>query len=414
MIKTRKTPANPNDFHFEPHATPAQRQSLKCVYGRSRRKGKPPSKKTAFVHQALHSSRVSISPDLPAPAPQSSAIGPNHHQHNYNHSCSWYRSMFNHSTPTEWERRTPHSSTHQSLPDEDAGTSHLPTSFTWPHMAGSDPMTDGDNLEEHNHSDYNDTRARSNESGGGQERDEVSKNSEDRYRQHEPCIAIACRTLSSLYQFIQSDCGTGHTTNENQSHNIPTPTTKESPNDIVFRMTRSATETVSRLLNCTSRCCAQDPSILLVLDSILLKILTWYEALYRSGIGELGLPDTVREDVSLRHSNTGQSGTHSTGLLQKSGRTMESMYTVSLTIPLTIGAFNLSPATETKMKAQLLLCEVHTLAQVCQVLGRRVQAAESIPGEENLCGQPNTHLLRKVSELQRALTVVCTQVPSLE
>lgn len=90
-----------------------------------------------------------------------------------------------------------------------------------------------------------------------------------------------------------------------------------------------------------------------------------------------------------------------------------SIYTVPFTIPLTISAFNLSRATETKMKAQLLLCEVQTLSQVFRALGRRVQAAESIHGDKNMCGQSNTHLLRKVGELQHALTVVCTHMLSL-
>ncbi|KAJ5207933.1 Ribosomal protein L10e/L16 [Penicillium cf. viridicatum] len=179
-------------------------------------------------------------------------------------------------------------------------------------------------------------------------------------------------------------------------------------------MTRSATETVSRLLNCTAGSCARDPSIL-VLGSILLEFLAWYEALYQSEIGVLGLSATPspngREDMG---SNSSQSGNgHSTGLSQPSESMKYSIYTAPLTIPLTVGAFNLSRATETKMKAQLLLCKVQTLSQVCQALDRRVQAAESIHGDKNLRGQSNTYLLRKVGELQHALTVVCTHMPSL-
>ncbi|CAI7573374.1 unnamed protein product [Penicillium discolor] len=297
----------------------------------------------------------------------------------------WYRA----SNPTEWERRrntlTP-SLTPSLTPD--AGISHLSTpEFGWPSMVGSDPIvTGGDRLGS---------------------LPEMRRDPED--DQHESCIAVACRTLSSLYQFVQSDCVNGHTTNHNKSHNIlKPPTPEESPaNDVVFCTTRSATETVSRLLSCTGTSCVHDPSILLVLGSILLRILTWYEALYRSEIGGLGqsAPPSRngREEVG---SNSSQSGNeHSTNLLQPSESMEESIYTVPLTIPLTIGAFNLSRATETKMKAQLLLCEVQTLSQVCQILDRRVQAAESIRGEKDLCGQSNTHLLRKLGELQHALTV---------
>ncbi|CAI7609327.1 unnamed protein product [Penicillium palitans] len=269
-------------------------------------------------------------------------------------------------------------------------------------MLGSDPMV----TDSHSLGSLPEMRGMDDENGGGQEGDEVQHNPED--DQHESCIAVACRTLSSLYQFVPSDCVNGHATNSNQSRSMLKPPTPEvSPvNDIVFCTTRFATETVSRLLNCTARSCAGDPSILLVLGSILLRILTWYEALYQSEIGELGLSATPspsgREDVGLDGSHS--SVTHSIELSQPSESMEESIYTVPLTIPLTIGTFNLSLATETKMKAQLLLCEVQTLSQVCQALGRRVQAAESIRGEKDLCGQSNTHLLRKLGELRHALT----------
>lgn len=134
------------------------------------------------------------------------------------------------------------------------------------------------------------------ENGSGQEGNEVRHDHED--DQHESCIAVACRTLSSLYQFIQSDCVNGHTTDHNQSRSMPKPTPEEFPEeDTVLCATRSATETVSRLLNCTARSCARDPSIL-ILGSILLKIRAWYEALYQSEIGGLGLSALRRRMVA--------------------------------------------------------------------------------------------------------------------
>ncbi|CAI7632723.1 unnamed protein product [Penicillium viridicatum] len=269
-------------------------------------------------------------------------------------------------------------------------------------MDGSDPVvTDIDNLDP-----LPETRELDDENGDGQEGNEVRHDPED--AQHESCIAVACRTLSSLYQFVQADCVNGHSTNDNQSRNIlKPPIPEESPaTDSVFCLTRSAIETVSRLLNCTGRSCAGDPSIHLVLSSILLKILAWYEALHKSEIGRLGLSSTPsssgRKDVGSNGCHS--SVTHSTGLSQPSERMEESLYTVPLTIPLTVSAFNLSRDTETKMKAQLLLCEVQTLSQACQALDRRVQAAESMRGEKGLLGQSNSHLLRQLDELQHALT----------
>lgn len=391
----------------EPHScSRCVQNGLKCVYGRSRRKGKPPSNKTASIHASVY---PQAPPAPPAPAQPSWTPSPNHHQPNYNHSCSWYRA----SNPTEWERRrntlTP-SLTPSLTPD--AGISHLSTpEFGWPSMVGSDPVViDGDSL-----GSLPEMRGMDDENGGGQERDKVRRDLED--GQHESCIAVACRTLSSLYRFVQLDCANGYSIYYNQSRNILKPRTpEESPaNDIVFCMTRSATETVSRLLNCTARSCAGDPSIILVIGSILLRILIWYEALYQSEIGGLGLSATPSPSGRDYMGSDGSysSVTHSTGLSQPSESMEESIYTVPLTIPLTVGTFNLSRATGTKMKAQLLLCEVQTLSQVCQVLDCRVQAAESIRGEKDLCGQSNTHLLRKLGELQHALTAVCTHVPSL-
>ncbi|KAK4866453.1 hypothetical protein LT330_008385 [Penicillium expansum] len=327
----------------------------------------------------------------------------------------WYRA----SNPTEWERRTGNILTPSLTPTltPDAGISHLPTpEFGWPNMIGSDSMvTDGENP-----ASFAESGEMNKDHESGYERDEMRNDPDDH---HEPCIAVACRTLSSLYQFVQSDCVNQHATNNNQSRDMlkpPTPEEESPANDIVFCTTRSATETVSRVLNCTGKSCAQDHSLLLVIGSILLKILTWYEALYQSEIGELvpsstPLPDS-REDVSSRphHSNTSHSGDkHPTGLSSPRGRMEKPIYTVPLTIPLTTGAFSFSRATEKKMKAQLLLCEVQTLSQMFQALDRRVQAAGSIRGEKDLCGQSNTRLQRQLGELQRVLTVVCTQVPSL-
>ncbi|KAJ5184441.1 transcriptional regulator family: Fungal Specific TF [Penicillium cf. griseofulvum] len=376
---------------------------LKCVYGRSQRKGKP-SRKTH-----LHSSQVRVSPPDPT-----YPTGPNYHQPNYNFSCPWYQSLTdpNYST-RETNTSSPSLTSHQQ--PEDAGISNLPTpAFSWSHMVGSDLMVpDSDNLgflpqvhAEHDNSDYNETREINNENDG-QEGDDMRGDSED---QREPCIAVACQTLSSLYQFIQPDCVNGPRIDTRPGILSP-PIPEEPTSDIVFCTTRSAMETVSRLLNCTGRSCAQDPSILLVIGSILLKILSWYEALYQSEIGRI-VPSTIpndREDVGSRphHSNSSQSGgKHSPSCSHSSESTK---YTVPLTIPLNIG-FNLSRATEMKMKAQLLLCEVQNLSQLCQAFDRRVQVAESV-GEKGLCGQSNTNLLRKLGELQYVLTVVCTQVP---
>ncbi|KAJ6186024.1 Ribosomal protein L10e/L16 [Penicillium mononematosum] len=195
------------------------------------------------------------------------------------------------------------------------------------------------------------------------------------------------------------------------------PTEKDPTSDILFRVTQSATETVSRLLNCTGSACAQDASMLLVLGAILHKVLTWYQALYQSEIGVLfssapsAQPDAnlTRPPLEPHPSNSGSGD--QLMLSRQVGGTGDSVYTVPLTIPLSVGPLNISRATETKMKAQLLLCQLQSLHQVCQGLDRRVRGAESMRGEENLCEGSNTQLLEKVDELQRVLAAVCTQTP---
>ncbi|KAJ5993663.1 transcriptional regulator family: Fungal Specific TF [Penicillium sp. IBT 35674x] len=427
---------------------------LKCVYGRSRRKGKPPSNKFSFTQSTSRDSHrlsppTSVSPQARpvAPPPSSSwAAGqhPNQHQSNYNYNCTWSRSpMFptdsyqdqalNNTMTTEWERRTPNSFTpHQSLPDDNSAPQLASNSgyMSWHNISGADIMVaDGGDFgslpmkispEEHGNSSYDD--------GGDEddERDEELEEIEDvNEDQHEPCITVACRLLSSLSQFVHWDCRNGHISNDggasdsHDQHKTLTPEEEAPPSDIVFRMTQSATDNVSRLLNCTGSACAQDASTLLVLSAVLSKILTWYQALYHSEIG--------RQLTSVPRT---QPGTNPTRLPAKShisssswtgnqlkpsrqvGGTADSLYAVPLTIPLSIGNFSIPRATERKMKAQLLLCQLQSLFPVCQDLDRRAQGADSMRGGKKMWEGTNAQLLEQVAELQRILTVICTQVPT--
>lgn len=292
---------------------------LKCVYGRSRRKGKPPSNKFSFPQSISRDSRpsppTSVSPQARsvAPAPSSSwVVGqhPSQHQSNYNYNCPWSRSpMFptdsyqdqalNNTMTTESERRTPNSFTpHQSLPDDNSAP-QLPSNSeytSWHNLTGADIMVadSGDfgslpmkiSSEEHRNSSYDDLGDKADERD--EELEELEGVNED---QHEPCITVACRLLSSLSQFMHWDCRNGHISNDggaSDSRDQRKPRNLEEeapPSDIVFRTTQSATDSVSRLLNCTGSACAQDASTLLVLSAVLSKILTWYQALYYSEIG---------------------------------------------------------------------------------------------------------------------------------
>ncbi|OQE44297.1 hypothetical protein PENCOP_c002G06619 [Penicillium coprophilum] len=413
--------------------------SLKCVYGRSRRKGKPPSKKFTFVQSSFRDAQVSppapmfprTSPVVPAPSP-SWAPGqyPSNHQSNYNYDCPWSRSpMFpmasdqdqtlNNVMPTGWERRTPSSlDPHQSLPENSVpqvpiNSGYMPSN----NPSGADNMAadsgDFGSLSrktvpgDHSHSDYDGGDDDDERDEELEELEELEDVNEDR---HEPCIAVACRLLSSLSRFGPCDCRNEHTSNDGSVSNARdkrkplTLEEKAPPSDIIFRMTQSATEDVSRLLNCTGSACAQDTSTLLVLGAVLSKILTWYQALYQSEIGrQISCPP-----VKSHHSNSNRTDDQP-GLSRLVDGTADSLYTVPLTIPLSVGNLNLPHATKTKMKAQLLLCQLQSLDSVCQALGRRVQAAESLRGEGGISQGSNAQLLEQVDELQRILTLVCTQ-----
>ncbi|KAJ5178535.1 transcriptional regulator family: Fungal Specific TF [Penicillium coprophilum] len=410
---------------------------LKCVYGRSRRKGKPPSKKFTFVQSSFRDSQVSppapifpqTSPVVPAPSPSwASGQYPSNHQSNYNYDCPWSRSpMFpmasdqdqtlNNVMPRGWERRTVNSlDPHQSLlensvPPMSANSGYM--SKHNPSGANSMAADSGDfgSLSrktvpgDKSNSSYDDGGDDDDESD--EEREELEDVNEDR---HEPCIAVACRLLSSLSRFRHCDCRNGHPSNDrsvSNSRDQCKPLTLEEkapPSDTIFCMTQSATEDASRLLSCTGSVCAQDTSTLLVLGAVLSKILTWYQALYQSEIGRhISCPP-----VESHHSNSSRTDTQP-GLSSLVDGTADSLYDVPLTIPLSVGNLNIPHATKVKMKAQLLLCQLQSLYLVCQALDRRAQGAENLREEGRTNQGSNAQLLEQVDELQRILTLVCTQ-----
>lgn len=385
----------------------------------------------------------SPSPPSPPQVPTPS-LWPNNREavHHYpnphlNTNCIWYRSNMlseassqnqksDNSMTTGGEGNTPSSlDSHQPLPDRNntPQTSISSGHMSWPNLEDADPSTysgDFDPLpmtfasEDHIHLDYDDMNGVE-KADDNDEREEERERENANENQHEPCITVACRVLSSLYEFVRCDCVNGHYGNSGSSNQCKDLTqAKEGPrSDIVFRITQSATEEVSRLLNCTGIICAQDASILLVLSAILCKILTWYQALYQSEISRFFSDQTqdahLTTSIDPHHHSSGGTDGQSNGSRQVDGG--DSMYRVPLIIPLSTGGLNVSRATETKMKAQLLLCQVQTLHQVCQSLDRRAQAAEDMRGEKSLSTGSNAQLLEKVRELQLVLTNICTQSP---
>lgn len=397
--------------------------SLKCVYGRSQRKGKPPSNKSATAKPP-----PSSSPRFPTPSPWPDKQEPVHHYPNphLNTNCIWYRSKMLQKTSsenqesdntmaTEGKRSTSiNLNPHQWLPNDDTtpqtsiSSEHIP----WPNLLNVDPsIYRSAGSEDHIHLDYDEMNG-VDEADDNDERDKELEREYPNKDQHEPCIKVACRVLSSLYEFVRCDC----VNNSSSSSQCKDPAlAKEGPgSDIVFCVTRSAMKTVSQLLNCTGIICAQDASILLVLGAILCKIFAWYQTLYQAEIA--GLFSDRAQDASPSTSiDPAHHLSDGTDFRSKGSRQVEgnSMYTVPLAIPLSTGSLNLPRATERKIKAQFLLCQVQTLLQMCQRLDRRAQTADSEgPGrEKSLLAGSNAQLLEKVGEFQSVLAKICTQKP---
>jgi hypothetical protein len=119
---------------------------------------------------------------------------------------------------------------------------------------------------------------------------------------NESCIAVAYRTLS-LSEFIRSDCRK-EAINQIMLLRKIYPSAEKYPRDIAFHTTRSATETVCRLLNCTGSY-MRDSSMLLVISGVLIRILIFYEAaLCKSQIGRVPADTRDGECSSLQHSDS--------------------------------------------------------------------------------------------------------------
>ncbi|KAJ6043061.1 Ribosomal protein L10e/L16 [Penicillium canescens] len=143
---------------------------------------------------------------------------------------------------------------------------------------------------------------------------------------------------------------------------------------------------MSRLLNCTGSC-MQDPSMLLVISAVLMRILTFYGVLYESQIGRVPTDTRDGECSSSQHSDSNHGISTVLSLSERRG-------------PLVIPNLNLPRDTETKMKTQPLLCELQTLSGMLGL--RAIQNAEMAEYDPK-------HILYKLGNLKRILSVVCTE-----
>lgn len=203
------------------------------------------------------------------------------------------------------------------------------------------------------------------------------------------CMNTALFTLSSIYKLSKdsSETLTSHSSSET------TTSTLCASSDVIILSTRNATLTLARLLACTCCNCVNDSGMPFLLASIAAKILYWYQALYQWDIcnPEPQKSSCVREERSSSSFITSGS---------------QKQHEVSTT-PLVIGTLYIPHATEKRMKAQMLLCELLPFAESCKMFGTRSQSLDRAHRESLMCKMFENYLQNGVVDLQRSLNTIC-------
>jgi hypothetical protein len=121
--------------------------------------------------------------------------------------------------------------------------------------------------------------------------------------------------------------------------------------------------------------------------------LSWYQSLYNSNIHPLyDGPPVVANSQSPPPKPV-----------------LTHMEDTLVTMPLIIGTLHLPRATELRIRAQLLLCELQPLAQACNALGARSRRKEG-RGEEIVYDFFRGFLQRGVKDLSMSLEAMCGQL----
>ncbi|KAJ5640844.1 transcriptional regulator family: Fungal Specific TF [Penicillium herquei] len=402
----------------QPHCSRCVHNGLKCIYSRSRRRGKPPSRKPLVQ---IPSSSLSDSQPLLS-QPTNAWIYPHiGNNTNYNYACPWSRSpMFptNDSVisntddlPGELEGIDPTEVVQACQAISKGGWVDGKELFTtvgssnWVMLTDLDQMADDSEYpglpcvtEQYSHDEYNDEF----EDLNGQEESDMVNDGLAAHEIHEePCAVVACNTLSSLFRHIPSSSGNRDV---NRNDELGHQTSKD---DSELRMIRSATEKMNRLLDCKCAPCLQDPSILMTVNAVLFKILSWYEVLHENLQNHPKVCNSSQYylNPSLSGIFDSSSSRHSPNESSRSGDTISDS---SYTIPLTFDSLKLLPMTETGLKAQLLLCELQALSQACKLLHQRAKAIEDPTRNGNVCHGSTSVLLQRTSDLQKNLGGICT------
>jgi len=218
------------------------------------------------------------------------------------------------------------------------------------------------------------------------------------------CTSEAIKTLSNVYQLVCQchhsgfDCSSACTSTK-------APITKSVSSDQVLLTARDAVQTLSRLAECSCNSCSDDSNIRFLLTNIALKTFDCYKDVYKSNISSVdrGISSSIHTQFSVSQ----QADIPGSSAFEIPTPPATSIESALKARPMTIGSFHLPQATDLRMKAQLLLCELQPLAQVCNTLYGRSRRIADVRGEEVVWEAVGSYLQCGVRDLTRCLEGIC-------
>jgi Aflatoxin regulatory protein/Fungal Zn(2)-Cys(6) binuclear cluster domain len=375
----------------QPRCQRCRQQGLPCVYGRSRRKGKPPSK-------------ITVPPAPSEPLSTSASTSPEPGVEDW-HSQPWHLEAYDglidrHQRPLgEGECRR--EVAHGEFGDSQCPFPilHAPDTGHWPTLNSSL----GDQLFTQSGSApplLPPPRTILSAASATNLPDTEMADMAADWANDDPnrsCIATAFSTLSSLYQLSRNSQDT-HAAGCRQP-SLSTSATRTASTDLFLRTTRNATRTLSRLIACTCSSCVSESTLPFVLANIAVKVFGEYRAFCEQEI--CSSRDSFHRP--RQDSSSGSPRSTNSSFPPLPGDGLSPMFT-------TLGGFQLPRATQTRMKAQLLLCELEPLAQAGVALERRMRTREERRGEDQVWKSIEHYLKQGVGDLMRSLEAVCGRI----
>ncbi|KAK4987109.1 hypothetical protein LTR66_007681 [Elasticomyces elasticus] len=160
------------------------------------------------------------------------------------------------------------------------------------------------------------------------------------------CFTIALNILPSLLTDCPTTC-TLSSTSLNQQNSFAIPTI-----DSVISNNKKIIEAISTMLPCP---CSLDDHLATIISIIAFKVMTWYAAAAR--------------DIPLSDSSSSSSS------ISSESPTLP--FEQVLYVPMTVGKYHLDGADHSRMRAQLVLSELHRVQRLVELLSKRLEGVRS-------------------------------------